>query len=122
MPGIHRTPSDSATGLERARLRDPDLFLVAQRGRELVGVVLGRFDGRRGWVFHLAVAKAERRCGTGSALMYEVERRLIRKGCTRVNLLVVTTNSAALQFYKRLGYSTPRVVFMTKALTGASAR
>jgi predicted N-acetyltransferase YhbS len=36
--------------------RDPDLFLVAEMDGEIIGSVMGEYDGRRGLVYHLAVA------------------------------------------------------------------
>jgi ribosomal protein S18 acetylase RimI-like enzyme len=116
--GLHLGPSDRPDALERARRRDPDLFLVAvERGR-LVGVVLGRFDGRRGWVNHLAVDVRARRRGLGSRLMGEVERRMARKGCRKVNLHVVPENREVTRFYEGLGYEVRPLVFLEKWLRG----
>lgn len=45
--------------VEQKLQRDPQLFLVAeldaQDVRKLVGVVMGSSDGRRGWIYRLAV-------------------------------------------------------------------
>ena len=59
-PGIHVSPSDTPPELERKLRRDPELFLAAETDDQLVGTVLGGFDGRRGMVYHLAVAAAKR--------------------------------------------------------------
>src|SRR5512144_633037 len=55
-PGIHLGRSDELEEIGKKLTRDPDLFLVAVAEREIVGTVLGGFDGRRGMVYHLAVA------------------------------------------------------------------
>lgn len=114
--GLGVSPSDRRSEIERARRRDPDLFLVAERGGRLAGAVLGRFDGRRGWVNHLAVTEAFRRLGIGHRLMVELERRLAAKGCPKVNLHVVPSNERVLRFYERLGYHRRELVFMDKWL------
>jgi ribosomal protein S18 acetylase RimI-like enzyme len=44
--------------LESKLLRDPQLFLVAEEGGSLVGVVLGICYGWRGWMLRLAVEPA----------------------------------------------------------------
>ena len=118
--GIGTGPSDKFAELERQRRTDPDLFLVAERKGRPVGVVLGRFDGRRGWVNHLAVDPTGRRLGTGSALMAELEQRLARKGCPKVNLHVLPENVEVCGFYERLGYGRRALLFMDKWLTAPS--
>lgn len=104
-PGIHLRRSDEPGEIEKKLLRDPDLFLVADEDGRLVGSVLGGFDGRRGMVYHLAVAEQYRTRGIGELLMEELERRLKAKGCLRCYLLVTVENKSALQFYEKRGWS-----------------
>lgn len=118
--GIHISPSDAPREIERTRRRDPDLFLVAEFGSQIVGAVLGRFDGRRGWINHLAVDAASRHRGLGGRLMAEAERRLLLKGCAKVNLHVTPENEGASAFYQRIGYARRDMIFMEKWLRDAS--
>lgn len=69
-------PSDGPEATLLKLARDPGLFLVARdaRGR-IVGTVMGGWDGRRAYVYHLAVAPERRRRGVGGALMDELEAR-----------------------------------------------
>jgi ribosomal protein S18 acetylase RimI-like enzyme len=103
-PGIHLRRSDTPEEIAKKIRRDPDLFLVAEADAALVGAVLGGFDGRRGMMYHLAVAEAYRGRGIGLALMDELERRLREKGCIRYYLLVTPDNEGAIQFYERHGW------------------
>ena len=89
--------------VERKLERDPDLFLVAEDG-PLVGVVMGSYDGRRGWIFRLAVDPLRRRQGIGRALVEELERRFAAMGVRRLRLLTLTDNRGAREFWERLGY------------------
>ena len=82
----------------------PGLMLVAEVDGGIVGVVLGTFDGRRGWVHRLAVDPAHRRGGVASALVGELEQRFRDRGAPRVNLLVLPDNADGLAFWQRLGY------------------
>ncbi len=71
--GVHIGPSDGPAEIQKKIQRDPDLFLVAELNNEIVGTVIGGFDGRRGMIYHLAVAASLRGQGIGSRLMSEVE-------------------------------------------------
>ncbi len=103
-PGIHVRRSDTLEEIGKKVQRDPDLFLVAEQGGEMVGAVMGGFDGRRGMVYHLAVRESQRRMGLGRALMTELENRLRAKGCLKSYLLVVPENEEAVSFYEKEGW------------------
>ncbi|MBK5108784.1 MAG: GNAT family N-acetyltransferase [Anaerolineales bacterium] len=44
---------------------DPDLFLVVEHRGKIIGTVMGGYDGRRGFVYQLAVQEDYRRQGIG---------------------------------------------------------
>ncbi|WFE53733.1 GNAT family N-acetyltransferase [Micromonospora sp. WMMD1155] len=96
--------------------RDPQLFLVAEVDRTLVGVVLGTYDGRRGMILRLAVDPAYRRRGLARLLVAALEERLAALGCPRVNLLVLPQDTGALRFWRALGYLPQPDVLCTKPL------
>jgi len=102
--GIQIRRSDQPDEIFKKLQRDPDLFLVADLNGKIIGSVLGGFDGRRGMVYHLAVAKGHQECGIGSNLINEVERRLREKGCIRCYLMVTRDNLEAIRFYERRGW------------------
>lgn len=103
--GIGIGPSDQSAEIEKKFQRDPDLFLVAEAEGQLVGSVIGGFDGRRGMIYHLAVASEYRRQGLASRLMEAVEQRLQQKGCRKAYLLVKKGNEIASQFYEGRGWA-----------------
>ncbi len=108
--GVHLGRSDSPVEIEKKLSRDPDLFLVAEARGVIVGSVIGGFDGRRGLIYHLAVALEYRNRGLASQLMDEVERRLRSKGCLKCYLLVLDGNEQAAAFYGKRGWSEMRQV------------
>jgi ribosomal protein S18 acetylase RimI-like enzyme len=115
-PGVRVGRSDTRNALALKLTRDPDLFLVAEAGASLVGAVLGGFDGRRGMVYHLAVAAAHQGRGVGKALMAELENRLRARGCVKAYLLVVPDNADAVDFYQRLGWNAMPTYILGKDL------
>lgn len=115
-PGIDLGESDSPDELRRKWDHDPDLFVVAESRAEIVGAVLGGYDGRRGFVYHLAVDPAHRRRGLGRLLMSELEGRLAGRGCRKSYLLVTPDNPEAVDFYRRIGWQAMDMVLMGKDL------
>lgn len=102
-PGIHVRRSDEPQEIAKKLERDPDLFLVVEHQGQIIGSVLGGFDGRRGMMYHLAVAPEFRQQGIGAVLMAHLEARLRQKGCLRYYLLVTRDNEEAIRFYEKRG-------------------
>ena len=115
-PGVHVGKSDTREEIARKLAHDPDLCLVAEDDGQLVGAVLGGYDGRRGMVYHLAVAEAYRCRGLGRALMLEQEARFRARGCRKYYLLITADNRDVEDFYARLGWSRMTVEIMAKEL------
>jgi ribosomal protein S18 acetylase RimI-like enzyme len=102
--GVHVGRSDSAEEIAKKISRDPDLFLVAEEGGRIIGSVIGGFDGRRGLLYHLAVADDNRNRGVGTRLLEEVEARLRGRGCLKCYLMVTLDNPEVEGFYQRRGW------------------
>ena len=114
--GIVLGRSDTREEIAKKLQRDPDLFLVAVAGDRVIGAVIGGFDGRRGLIYHLAVAPSYQRHGIGRRLMDEVERRLRAKGCVRCYLLVKDDATDLMEFYRRLGWNPFGAVTLSKTI------
>jgi ribosomal protein S18 acetylase RimI-like enzyme len=102
--GVRVGRSDTPREIEKKISRDPDLFLVAECDNRIIGSVIGGFDGRRGLIYHLAVASEFRGNGIGTQLMDELESRLRAKGCLKSYLLVTLDNTEAEEYYKKHGW------------------
>lgn len=102
--------NDPTKMLDQRGARDRELFLVARVEQSLVATVVGGYDGVRGWMYHVATHPNFRRLGIARLLIQELEMRLARLGCVKLNLQVRQGNDAVVAFYERLGYVTePRV-------------
>ena len=93
-----------------------ELFLVAAVGENVVGTVMGGYDGHRGWVYYLAVRPECRRKGIGTTLMKEIEVQLAQIGCPKINLQIRASNKDVVDFYKSLGYEVEDRVSMGKPM------
>ena len=114
--GIHIGRSDALEEIRKKLQRDPDLFLVATIDGQVIGTVMGGFDGRRGMVYHLAVAAQQRGLGIGTTLMDALEDRLRERGCLKCYLLVVDGNDEAAHYYERRGWEAMKVTIYGKEL------
>ncbi len=114
--GLQTSLGDGAR--ELTALLHPELFVVAEEDGALVAALLATFDGRRGWLHHLAVDSANRKRGVATLLVREVERRLRARGCRKVNLLIEPDNAGVQQVYQALGYEHDGLVFMERWLEG----
>jgi ribosomal protein S18 acetylase RimI-like enzyme len=108
--------NDPYRDIERKLAVQPELFLVADVGERVVGTAMVGFDGHRGWVNYLAVAADLRRGGLGARLMGEAERLLTERGCPKLNLQVRSSNTAVIEFYRRLGYRVDETTSLGKRL------
>jgi ribosomal protein S18 acetylase RimI-like enzyme len=95
--------SDSIEGLTRLILEPAALLLVATIGDEIVGSVIGGWDGWRGNIYRLAVAPEHRRKGIARQLVAGVSTALFGKGATRISALVEHGHQWAIDFWDSLG-------------------
>ncbi|MBI3746861.1 MAG: GNAT family N-acetyltransferase [Chloroflexi bacterium] len=99
-----RSLGDDDMSLRRFAQRNPGLLLVAAQGAAIVGSAMGGWDGRRGWIYHVATAEGHRRSGLATKLVRQVEAGLLAAGCRKVNVIVRDGNEAAAAFWNTLGY------------------
>jgi ribosomal protein S18 acetylase RimI-like enzyme len=118
--GIARPWLDLPAEIDEKLKRDPQLFLVAVDGDAVVGAVMGAYDGRRGWIYHLAVAQKIQGQGVGTRLIAELEARMARVGVRKINLQVRGDNAGVTAFYTRAGYSQDELVSMSKVVESRS--
>ncbi|WP_114193227.1 GNAT family acetyltransferase [Edaphovirga cremea] len=108
--------NDPEMDIERKLNHDPELFLVAQVGGELVGTVMGGYDGHRGAAYYLGVHPDFRGRGIANALISRLEKKLIARGCPKINIMVREDNDAILGMYEKLGYEIQDIISLGKRL------
>ncbi len=112
--GLAVAQNDPSEDIDRKLKVNPELFLVYDLSGQIIGTVMGGYEGHRGWVNYLAVHESHQGNGYGKQLMIAVEQLLKEKGCPKVNLQVRESNRQAIAFYNALGYGDDRVIGLGK--------
>ena len=96
---------DSREGVARLLRRNPATSFVALEDDRLAGVILSGQDGRRGYIYHMAVAEDFRRRGVATALLDRCLEALRAEGINKVALLVFRYNDAGNAFWEKQGFT-----------------
>ncbi|KFK96901.1 MULTISPECIES: GNAT family acetyltransferase [unclassified Serratia (in: enterobacteria)] len=108
--------NDPEMDIERKLNHDPELFLVAEVGGEVVGSVMGGYDGHRGSAYYLGVHPDYRGRGIANALINRLEKKLIARGCPKIQLMVREDNDTVIEMYEKLGYEIQGITSLGKRL------
>ena len=99
--GLEVAEGDDKEGVAQFVARNPGLSRVAIDGSTVVGVAMCGHDGRRGYIYHLAVDLAYRRYGLGKRLVQECLSGLRDAGIQRAIILVADDNGRGREFWRR---------------------
>lgn len=111
------SPDDSRDGMDKFLKRNPDTCFAAEDGQSIVGVIMAGSDGRRGYIYHTAVAPNCRNRGIGTELVNTVLASLQRMGINKAALVVFDRNKGGNEFWERQGFTVRNdLVYRNKAL------
>jgi ribosomal protein S18 acetylase RimI-like enzyme len=114
--GLYRPVNDPSKDIDRKIHDSPELFLVAEISGKIVGSVMIGYDGHRGWINYLGVHPDFRRQKIATKLIDEAVRILSLRGCPKINLNVLRSNSEVVPFYESIGFKMDDVICMSKRL------
>ncbi len=95
---------DSKEDMTRQITLDPELWLGAFADGQLAGLVVGTYDGRKGYINRLAVLPEMQRQGIATALVKELERIFDSRGICVITLLIEDQSAESHEFFRKLGY------------------
>ena len=102
--GLEIAEGDDRNSVADFLARNPALSRVATDGSAIVGVALCGHDGRRGYIYHLAVDPIYQRRTVGKRLMNECLDGLRRAGLKRALILVANDNPRGRKFWRHYGW------------------
>ncbi len=114
--GLTRPWNNPEIDIFRKLAQRDQLFLLAVKDNQLIATVMGGYDGHRGWVNYLAVHPNFQRNGVATALVQQLEKRLIALGCPKLQLLIRKDNIDVQSFYEQLGYDEIDAICLGKRL------
>lgn len=115
--GIGLSSADSKENVQAYLERNQGMSFVAAAGNRLVGSVLAGHDGRRGYIYHLAVAPQWRRRGLGRRLLEKCLEALKEAGIRKCHLFLLNGNAGGLAFWKSAGWlERPELGVVSKSL------
>ena len=99
--------------------RNAGFCFVAVEAGTIIGTILCGNDGRRGYLYHLAVDPNLRRRGIGKRLLDRSLQALKVSGIDKSHIMVFGSNESGLQFWQGAGWKTrPEIVLMSYDIKG----
>ena len=89
-------------------VRDESPAVVAVVGSEVVGAVVASVNGARASVLRISLAPGWRRRGIGSAMLTELERRMVTAGVHRIGCQLSDGNDVGAAALEHCGYTVRR--------------
>jgi ribosomal protein S18 acetylase RimI-like enzyme len=114
--GLLRPWNDPRADIRLALAGPSSAIIAARLETRLAATVMVGWDGHRGWIYYLAVARDLQRRGLGARMVKAAEAWLAQRAAPKLNLLVRAENSAVLGFYESLGYRRSDTVLLQRAL------
>ena len=103
--GIGLSNADKKGNLAFFFEKNPGTSFVALSEGKIAGTVMCSNDGRRGFIYHLAVRKEARNNGIGSALVDSAFGALKSIGIQKCHIFVLKDNEEGMKFWKKTGWS-----------------
>lgn len=116
--GMGLNSADTPDQIRRFLERKPGMSTVAESDGKLVGTALCGHDGRRGFIYHLAVARNARGEGIGRRLVEQSVGNLKEAGLTRCHIVVYAHNTIGQEFWEHLSFTPRRELLICSSLIG----
>ncbi|OKP87214.1 GNAT family N-acetyltransferase [Paenibacillus sp. P32E] len=104
-PGMNLSAADSREEILRYLERNPGMSQVCEyEDGTLAGTALCGHDGRRGYMYHVAVSGDSRGRGIGLGMVSRCLDKLLQEGVDKCHLMVIEGNSPGRSFWAGIGW------------------
>jgi N-acetylglutamate synthase len=103
--GVGLSDSDSRENIQQYLDRNSGMSFVALMDDKVVGAILAGHDGRRGYIYHLAVNPDFRRQGIGRNLVERCIKIMAESGIKKCHLFIFNENTEGMAFWESIGWS-----------------
>ena len=118
---VLRVESDNLDALTRFLARNPGTSFVADMDGALIGNILCGHDGRRGYLYHLAVLPEHRHTRCATALLKASLGALARQNITRCHAFTLARHMTSLTFWEKVnGELRPDLRVVTLSVDGGA--
>ena len=104
LPGLGLSGADEKDQIHGFLRKNPTTCFVAQKENRLIGTILGGSDGRRGYIYHLAVNSSEQNKGIGKKLVDTCLSELKKNGIQKCHIFVISDNEEGIAFWENVGW------------------
>lgn len=103
-PGMGLSSADSKENIAEFLKKNRNLCFAAFEKDHLIGTILCGEDGRRGYLYHLAVDETHRKKGIAQELIARSLKGLKERGIQKCHLFAYKENKEGIQFWKHMGW------------------
>ena len=101
--GVGLSSADSRDNIRRFLDRNPGTSFIAEITERVIGTILGGQDGRRGYIYHMAVDPDFRQQGIGHQLLGRCLERFKNTGIQKCHILFFNENAGGAAFWNLKG-------------------
>ena len=114
--GLILSLSDERDELLKFAKFNSESFFILEEDR-IIGAVVAAYDGRRGYINHLAVHPDYQGERYGKLLMDKTMENYNSLNCVKVHLMIEKSNSKVVEYYEKMGwYIRDDLILMTTTL------
>ncbi|WJH37281.1 GNAT family N-acetyltransferase [Paenibacillus sp. CC-CFT747] len=102
--GLALSNADSKENIEFYLQRNGGLSYVCEQDNKIIGTILCGHDGRRGFIYHVAVNPNCRKQGIAKKLVQKSLDQLNEAGIDKCHIFVIEDNSVGNDFWSSTGW------------------